>query len=170
MKTNETPSIYKKLIAWLLVIAWTGMLFFFSSQTAKESTVLSGETIRALLTILKPEYLHMTALQQTQLVSSLQHIVRNTAHYLSYFLLATLCTIALLQHNFKKGQQAALTLLICMGYALSDETHQLFVAGRAFELTDLCLDLCGTLTGVVLVLLVKQWRSRRRVNDEDTVD
>jgi len=161
MDINNTP-VYKKLIAWLLVVTWTGILFFFSSQTATQSTVLSGDTIRALLTIFKPEFLTMSTLQQTQLVAGLQNVVRNTAHFLSYFLLAALCTIAILQHNFKKGQQAALTLLLCMGYALTDETHQLFVAGRAFELSDLALDLCGTLMGVILVLIVRRWWNRHR--------
>ena len=166
MKTNHSNR-FKIVIPWLLVIAWTGILFFFSSQTATESTVLSGDTIRALLTIFKPEFLTMTALQQTQLVASLQHIVRNTAHFLSYFLLAVLCMTALCYHNFKNRQQAAITLLLCMGYALTDETHQLFVAGRAFELTDLGLDLGGTLTGLFLVLLVRRWWHRQKASDED---
>lgn len=159
----------KIAIPWLLVIAWTGLLFFFSSQTARESTVLSGDMIRALLTILKPEFPTMTTLQQTQLVASLQHIVRNAAHFLSYFLLAILCMSALYQHNFKKGQQAAVLLLLCIGYALTDETHQLFVAGRAFELTDLALDLGGTLAGLFLVLIVRRWWHRQRVSDEDAI-
>lgn len=167
MQTNQFNT-FKMVILWLPVVAWTGMLFFFSSQTATQSTVLSGETIRALLTVFKPEFLTMTALQQTQLVAGLQNVVRNTAHFLSYFLLAVLCMAALRQHRLQKGQQTILTLLICMGYALLDETHQLFVAGRAFEYTDLGLDLSGTLTGLILVLLVRQWWIRQGIGDRDS--
>jgi len=167
MQTNHSNTL-KMVILWLPVVIWTGMLFFFSSQTATQSTVLSGETIRALLTIFKPEFLTMTALQQTQLVAGLQHLVRNTAHFLSYFLLAILCMTALWQHRLQKGQQTALSLLLCMGYALLDETHQLFVAGRAFEYTDLGLDLSGTLTGLILVLLVRRWWIRQGIGDRDS--
>lgn len=166
MNINNNPSVYKKFIFWLPVLIWTGMLFLLSSQTAAESTVLSGDTIRALLMILKPEYLDMSALQQSQLVAGMQHLVRNAAHVLSYFVLAILCMIALRQHHLKTGQQAALTLLLCIGYALTDEMHQLFVAGRAFEFTDLGLDLCGTLTGLAVALIVtvlKRQKAKRQV-------
>jgi VanZ family protein len=166
MQINDAP-VYKKIIAWLPVLIWTGMLFYFSSQTAPESTALSGKTIRALLAIFKPEFLTMTALQQTQLVAGLQHLVRNTAHFLSYFLLAILCMSALRQHHLQQGQQNAIALLICMGYALTDEIHQLFVAGRAFEFTDLGVDLSGTMTGLFLVLLVRRWWLRRGSGDEE---
>ena len=83
-------------------------------------------------------------------------------------MLAVLCMTALWQHRLQKGRRTALTLLICMGYALLDETHQLFVAGRAFEYTDLGLDLSGTLTGVVLVLMVRQWLIRQGFGDRDS--
>jgi len=166
MNINNNSSVYKQFVLWLLVVVWTGMLFFFSSQTAAESTVLSGDTIRALLRIFRPEFLELTTLQQNQLVAGLQRLVRNAAHVLSYFGLAILCMIALRQHHLKTGQQAVLTLLLCIGYALTDEMHQLFVAGRAFEFTDLGLDLCGSLAGLAVVLIVivlKRQKAKRQM-------
>ncbi|HPF19786.1 MAG TPA: VanZ family protein [Syntrophomonas sp.] len=145
---------YKKLFFWLPVLIWTGSLFFFSSQTADESTRLSGEMIRTLLVFIRPEFLQMTAAQQAQWVASLQHLVRNAAHFGSYFVLAMLCMIALRQYPWRLARQAALTLLLCMGYALTDELHQLFVAGRAFEMVDLGLDLGGTLLGLAVMLVI----------------
>jgi VanZ family protein len=38
---------------------------------------------------------------------------------------------------------AVLTILIAAGYGLSDETHQLFVPGRQFDLLDLAADGVG---------------------------
>jgi VanZ family protein len=145
---------YKKLFFWLPVFIWTGSLFFFSSQTADESTRLSGEMIRTLLVFIRPEFLQMTAAQQAQWVASLQHLVRNAAHFGSYFVLAMLCMNALRQYPWRLARQAALTLLLCMGYALTDELHQLFVAGRAFEMVDLGLDLGGTLLGLAVMLVI----------------
>ena len=41
-------------------------------------------------------------------------------------------------------------------YALSDEVHQLFVPGRAFQIPDLLLDLLGILIGLGLVLVINR--------------
>ncbi len=145
---------FRHFVFWLPVIIWSGSLFFLSSQTASESTRLSGEMIRMLLSFFQPEFLQMTALQQTQVVASLQHIIRNAAHFGSYFILALLCMIAVRQHQINLTWKAAITVVLCLGYALTDELHQLFVAGRAFELVDLCLDLGGTLLGLAVMLVI----------------
>ena len=43
-------------------------------------------------------------------------------------------------------------------YAVTDEFHQLFVAGRSCEVRDMCIDAAGVLCGVMVVWL---WRKRR---------
>ena len=159
VKTNNA-NIFKKCLCWFLVILWTGIIFFLSSQTAPESNGLSGETIRALVTVFMPGYAGMSSLQQSVIVASLQHVVRNAAHVLVYVILSILCMSALLQHELKTKVRIFATLAICGGYALTDELHQLFVTGRAFELTDLGLDLTGTLIGLLLIIGV--WWLRRR--------
>jgi len=42
-------------------------------------------------------------------------------------------------------------------YAVTDEFHQLFVAGRSCEVRDMCIDAAGVLCGVMVVWL---WRKR----------
>jgi VanZ family protein len=49
----------------------------------------------------------------------------------------------------------ALVILISMLFALSDEIHQLFVPGRAFQVVDLLIDLLGVLCGVYLYRRLK---------------
>ncbi len=44
---------------------------------------------------------------------------------------------------------AALTILLVTAYGLSDETHQLFVPNREFELGDLLADTIGATAGTV---------------------
>ena len=46
-------------------------------------------------------------------------------------------------------------------YALSDEIHQVFVPGRAFELSDLVLDGAGILGGLLIYGLLMRWQGRR---------
>jgi VanZ family protein len=46
-------------------------------------------------------------------------------------------------------------LLMTMAFALSDEIHQLFVPGRAFQVIDLIIDFLGILFGVFLYTKLK---------------
>jgi VanZ family protein len=46
-------------------------------------------------------------------------------------------------------------LLMTMAFALSDEIHQLFVPGRAFQVIDLIIDFLGILFGVYLYQRLK---------------
>jgi VanZ family protein len=51
-----------------------------------------------------------------------------------------------------------LAFVLSAAYALSDEVHQLFVPGRAFELRDLALDTLGILLGLVIVFLAQRFK------------
>jgi VanZ family protein len=42
------------------------------------------------------------------------------------------------------------SVVLCLGYAVSDELHQLFVPERAFQLQDLLVDGGGILVGILL--------------------
>lgn len=44
---------------------------------------------------------------------------------------------------------ACLTIVLCLGYGLSDETHQRFVPRRQFDLNDLAADGAGAAAGTV---------------------
>ena len=41
-------------------------------------------------------------------------------------------------------------------YAVADEFHQLFVAGRSCEVRDMCIDAAGVLCGVLVIVLWKR--------------
>jgi VanZ family protein len=58
------------------------------------------------------------------------------------------------------GMGALLAVVgLCGLYALSDELHQFFVPGRAFQLSDLGLDLIGILAGAALYLRICKVKS-----------
>lgn len=54
------------------------------------------------------------------------------------------------------------TLLLCAAVAAVDETIQLFVSGRSGQLSDVLLDSCGALTGILLYMagrrMLRKWR------------
>lgn len=57
---------------------------------------------------------------------------------------------ALPRQPFSAPKTTALAFILTCIYALSDEFHQLFVPGRAFELLDIALDSLGALAGALL--------------------
>lgn len=58
-----------------------------------------------------------------------------------------------LGNGTSKWRRAALTVLITVAYGFSDEVHQLFVPGRAFDLLDLGADIIGAATSAALLTL-----------------
>ncbi|MGV8147186.1 MAG: VanZ family protein [Alkaliphilus sp.] len=45
-----------------------------------------------------------------------------------------------------------LTLLVCVLYAISDETHQIFVPGRSAQVSDILIDSVGAAVGILIYL------------------
>ena len=55
--------------------------------------------------------------------------------------------------------------IIAWGYAFTDEIHQIFVPGRAFQLIDLTVNLFGILLGIgvfVLFVLIAEIRKEKK--------
>jgi VanZ family protein len=80
-------------------------------------------------------------------------VVGIAGHFLEYAILAALTLRALSRSvDPPEARRRAFTmaLAITLAYALSDEIHQLFVPGRAFQLFDLAVDTAGALVGLTL--------------------
>lgn len=80
-------------------------------------------------------------------------IVKKTAHFSEYLILTILWYRAL----EKKNPSAA--ILISLGYAFSDEIHQLFVPGRGGTLRDVFIDTLGIIASVVVITKLQIWKS-----------
>lgn len=90
----------------------------------------------------------------------LTKILGPLAHMSAFGLFAFFLTRALVHTQSNRRKILGLVFLLTSLYALSDEFHQLFVPGRAFELLDLALDSLGGLAGILL------WRFVHRKADE----
>lgn len=49
-----------------------------------------------------------------------------------------------------------ISILVCMIYAITDETHQLFVSGRTEQVLDVLIDTIGSLTSILLIKFIKR--------------
>lgn len=126
----------KIVISWTLVIICMAVIFSLSAQTAGESSEVSGQ----LIFMMK--------------LNISQDFIRTVAHFLEYTGLAVLIFNALYQ-TFGY-QRPFVALIVSSLYAVSDEIHQLFVEGRAFQISDIVIDSLGAAGGItVLILLIK---------------
>lgn len=153
MKCKKTWPI---LIILTSVFLWMALIFYLSSQTATDSSELSGHMIRKLAELLRPDFHSLVPAKQAQFIAGLQHIARKMAHALLYMILGILCMTAFLLGNKKRHAAVFSAALVCVGYAATDEVHQLFVPGRSGELGDVGIDFCGSLAGILLVVLVNR--------------
>ena len=127
-----------KVITVILLIAVMVTLFVLSHQDGTESTETSGFVTKLLSLIFSnniPEA-----------------IVRTFGHFSEF------CALGFLMMNcffaLKERLQPIHSILLSWGYSWTDEIHQIFVDGRAFQISDLLVDLAGILTGSVIIATI----------------
>lgn len=143
----------KKRISILLVIIWMILIFIMSSFNATESSNQSGLIVNIISNIFNINNL-----------DTLSFIIRKLAHFSEYFILGILVCNTIKQHNKK----TYIAIIICILYALSDETHQIFVSGREFKLLDIFVDSVGSLLGILVYKYVldkiNKYRCTKKIN------
>jgi VanZ family protein len=141
------------LIRWLPLLLWMGVIFFLSSRSNPYLLLPSGVNEKADQTL---------AQLSRQAGIGHQVVLGEVSHAAAYILLGGLMFRSLRSHwpARRLGVVAAWAAAGSILYALSDETHQLFVPGRAFQLEDLALDLSGILIGLGLFWVWQYARQR----------
>lgn len=101
-------------------------IFMFSHQPAEESSTTSGNTIRFVINHV-PILKDFDNIQKEELVEILQPIARKLAH-LSIYILGGLLLFAFIDtYNIKETNKIAISALVGIVYAITDEVHQLFI-------------------------------------------
>lgn len=145
----------RKVISWLLVILWMGLIFYLSHQQAAQSSHLSTGITERIIAIID----RVTIGIEIDL-AELNHIVRKNAHFFAYLILGILVINALKSNGIKGYKSFFIALLICIVYAISDEVHQLFVPGRAGQVKDVMIDSAGAIVGVSGYLALEKLKIR----------
>lgn len=137
-----------KRISWLAVILWMAAIFYLSHQPGSASSHLSSGIVTSLL-----HFLNQLA-PGVELDSDVFHtFVRKNAHFFAYFLLCIFSLNAWKASGFSGSKRVMLGLGTSILFAITDEVHQLFIAGRSGEVRDVCIDSAGAGLGVVIYLV-----------------
>lgn len=114
---------------WLPVLAWAGLIFYFSSIPNLE----------------------------LGLPAAADFLFRKAAHALMYFVLTSLIWRALhTGHGVETKKALVLAMLCALLYAASDETHQRFVSGRHGRVRDVAVDAVGIVGASIALRRTRQ--------------
>ena len=170
-------------LMYLPAVVLMTIIFLFSSQPAEESSAESSRVVNLVLHGI--EHIRGSAFSSEEFADLAEKIhtpIRKLAHMTEYAILAWTIFIPtlfwnkeklwkieekeksfirqnfLLLHINKKvlGKIFLGSILIVMLYAGTDEFHQMFVEGRSGKVTDVLIDTCGAVVGILGFLLL--WR------------
>ena len=130
----------------------------FSNQNAQKSVNLSNKVVIKIAEVVKKRPL--TTNEKIIISRKYRLLIRKSAHFFLYFALSIL--IFALLKEFKKDniQLILITIALCMLYAITDEVHQLFIAGRTSKFLDVMIDTAGATLGTVLSFITLKFRKK----------
>ena len=136
----------KIIVSWVAVLLWMAVIFSLSAQPAVSSDQLSKGVTEIIVEIVEK----ITSIDLE--VDDINHVVRKYAHFVAYLILGVLVLNAL---NISGSGSNLILLagLICVGYAIGDEIHQMFVPGRGPQIKDVFIDSSGASVGIAIYQL-----------------
>lgn len=144
----------------LLTLLWMGVIYAFSARTSTESAAFSSGLLKKLLSVFVPDWSSLGAAGQRRLLNKLHHGFRKLGHFTEYSVLGMLLTATIRRFFIQNSRltlpkaEIWLPALLSLLYAVGDEIHQRFVAGRSAELRDVCIDFAGACCGIGLCFLI----------------
>ena len=131
---------------WLPVVLWSGLIFYFSTEsfTLSNTEGLFSAWLSWLLPDVAPaEFLPF------------HPVLRKVGHWFEYFVLAILLMRAQRRGNDPKLATEVIrrTLILVLAYAASDEYHQSWVPERTASTVDVAIDALGGICGVFWICL-----------------
>jgi VanZ family protein len=154
-----------KYLSWLPSILIAAAIFSFSSQTADASTATSDRVSQMLLVLANELHIiDIKGIDVEQMCISMATVVRKSAHTFEFSALHLSLLYALRQWDFRGKRWLRTALFTTVGYACTDEFHQLFVPGRAGLITDVLIDSIGA---VFITLILHLYMNRQRIKAMD---
>lgn len=141
----------KKLILYILIFLWMGLIFFFSNQPSNESTNVSDGVMSKIINIV--EVITNHEFNNNEIDNIYEYGItplRKCAHFTIYFILGILFYLLIREYNLEVKKTLVISLLFCIIYACSDELHQLFIFGRSGEVRDVLIDSLGSFLGIFI--------------------
>ncbi len=154
----------KKILLWAGVILLSMRIFSFSAATASESSSVSEKITKVVVDVVKQTKSNASKdpSWEKELFEICHKIVRKTAHFSLYAVLAVLTLLLVKSYGAVWLLSGIISAAYCLLFAISDEVHQLFVDGRSGQVSDVFLDFCGALAGIGICVAIAKCRLRKQ--------
>jgi len=149
----------RKIFLIILVLSWMGLIFYFSSQNAQDSTSQSRGVLEKTNIIKKYEE-NKSEAEKELIISTTDLYFRKLAHIAEFLVLSVLVCFLIKEYTLDIKKILLISFIICLIYSCSDELHQLFVLGRSAELMDVFIDNIGCFIGYIIFYIsgIKIWK------------
>ena len=167
----------------ILVVGWMCFIFYQGTQVGEASMDKSDRVVTQMMRMIdwweetfkkKEEPILENIIEKSeatpssqlpihskvQLQKNLSYFVRKAAHFTEYFILAMLLFLTFRSFNVSLWNQGVYSLFLVLLCAVLDEYLQSFVF-RTSSVSDVVLDFCGGLIGVVMLLGIKLCNNTR---------
>ena len=144
----------KKAIFTIFVALWMGVIFWFSAQPAVESAKMSHSIGKIIGEALVPDFKTFSPEEQEEIAEKIDYPIRKAAHAMEYAVLGGLLVLMYGSYGIIGKKGMAYGILTGVAYAMTDEIHQLFVAGRSCQVTDVLIDSTGVVFGSIVGVLI----------------
>ncbi len=151
--------MHRFLRAFWPTFLWMGVIFLMSTDLG--ATQHTGRILTPLLRWFYPEI-------TDQALAWAHYAVRKGGHVFEYAVMAWLLVHALntLCGRWWSWRQVGYAFGFTVLFAITDETHQLFVASRGASVTDVGIDAVGAAAGLALAYIWRVWIRRSPVRFE----
>ncbi len=149
---------------------WAAVIFYTSSQSSSDQDVkpmmgdvIAVEWMRPLVSWISFSYHgRERSVAELGLEPFLEFMIRKSAHFGVYFLLALLIYWAISKTvSIRKRNLVIMTFLLTVHFATVDELNQSFTPERTPYIFDVLIDAAGALAALLCVIGWSFWKKRR---------
>ena len=140
------------LIALLIIQMW--IIFGFSGQDGETSGTISRRITETITKNIK-SIQNLEEAEKEKVLKKIEHFIRKLAHFSLYTVVGFLLMSLLSTYKFKQKNKIYMSFGIGLMYAISDEIHQSFIPERTPMISDVCIDTCGVITGIIILLVIQ---------------
>ncbi len=144
-----------RIISAILLVLCMSFIFKLSSENATASSERSNVVVEKTVKVIYKDYESLPKEKQVKVTEEVSHYVRKTAHFCIFAALGFCAFLNVaLYDSVKKIFKYLSSVLFSLLYAISDEVHQMFVAGRGPSPVDVGIDFCGAVLGIIIIALI----------------
>ena len=152
----------------LLLLGTFIMIFNFSSEDSDKSgntsQKITNEITKNIESIQK-----LNKVEKTKTLDRIESIIRKIAHFSLYTLVGLLLMAICSTYNINEKLKVIISLSVGIFYAISDEIHQMFIAGRTAKPTDVFIDTLGVVLGILIIMLILKIVSNRNKKEKNKI-